>query len=203
MIKNILAGIGILAMVIFVALLIGVFVVLPGMLKSVPSNLKPDLNYSTQGALVTVTVSEGDINAKLAENPQIAEGVGSALGPLPMFGQTTTRNLRVKLDKDLLTASIDVDIWHDGTYPTGTLTSKIFVANGKPAVELMGMTMGVMPLPLALLGPVNSQVNAKLQSLNLNLPADLKEIKINQGSLTVTGTVGLKGLGLPVGALGR
>ncbi|GEM_PF-5593841 len=203
MIKNILAGIGILAMVIFIILLIGIFVILPGMLKAVPSNLKPDLNYSTQGVLVTVTVTEGDINAKLAENPQIAAGIGPALGPLPGFGLTATRNLRVKLDKDLLTAFVEADIWHDGTYPTGFLTSKVFVANGKPAVELQGVTMGVRPIPLSLLGPVNSQVNAKLQSLNLNLPMDLKEIKINQGSLTVTGTVDLKGVGLPLGALGR
>lgn len=203
MVKNILAGIGILAIVIFVALLVGVFAILPRLLTAEPFTVKPDVGYSLQGVVVSVAVTEGDINAKLAESPQIAEGLGRAIGSAGSMPPVKTKNLRVKLEKDRITGAIDADIWGDGTYVTGAISGKVFVAGGKPAMELQRVTMGVMPFPSSLVSQLNGELNRRLQTLDINLPMDLKEIRIDEGKLTVTGTVDIRKLQLPAAMLAR
>ncbi|MBI4330693.1 MAG: hypothetical protein HY673_05390 [Chloroflexi bacterium] len=202
MVKNILAGIGVLAIVIFIALAIGVFVVVPRLLKAEPFTLKPDTSYSREGVVVSLVVTEGDINAKLAENPQIAEAVGRALAGTPV-GEVKTRNLRVKLERDRLTAAIDADIWKDGTWVTGTLSGKVFLAGGKPAVELDRITIGVLPFPASLMPRVNSELNGRIQAMDLKLPVDLREIRIDDGKITGIATVDMRTLQMPAGVMGR
>ncbi len=197
MIKNILAGIGILALVIFAVLAVVMFVVIPKALKTDPFEVKPDVGYSRDGALVSVTITEGDINAKLADNPQIARSIGQSVGGAGPFPQVKTQNLRVKLERDRLTAAIDADIWGDGTLVTGTLSGKVFVSNNKPAVELDRITMGVMPFPPPLLARANTELNKRLQGLDFNVPFTLREIRVEPGQLTVTGTVDFKRLPMP------
>ncbi len=197
MLKNILAGIGILAIIIFIAMAIGIFIVVPKMLKAEPLVLKPDTGYSTEGVLVTVTVTEGDINAKLAANPQIAQSIGQAIGSAGPIPAVKTQNLRLKLEKDRFTALLDADIWGDGTYVTGTMSGKLFVSNGKPAVDLDKISIGVMPFPAPLITRANTELNQKLQAQNLNLPVALKDIKVDNGKLTLIGAASLQNLQLP------
>ncbi len=181
MIKNILAVIGIVAIVLLLAFLAGLFLVLPRMLQAAPP-LKPDIVSSSQGMQLSMTINEGDVNAKLAEMPELADRLGQVI-------QMKTKNLRVKLEKDSVTAALDADIWGDGTWVPVTVKTKVFVSQGKPAVELERVTVGVMPFPSSFVAQLSTKANERLSALDLKLPMDLKEIKVEDGKITVRGTM--------------
>lgn len=184
MIKNILAVIGIVAIAVFLALLAGVFLILPKMLQAA-SPLNPDVTTSSQGVQLSVTVSESDLNAKLAEMPELAEKLGQVI-------QMKTQNLRVKLEKDSATAALDADLWGDGTWITATVKTKVFVSQGKPAVELERVTVGVMPLPPSMLPQFSAEANKRLSAFDLKLPVDLKEIQVEDGRIILKGTLDIR-----------
>ncbi|MDP2719381.1 MAG: hypothetical protein Q8P44_06080 [Dehalococcoidia bacterium] len=182
MIKNILAVIGAIAIVILVVLLVAVFLVLPKYLKAEPLGIKPDVSYSTQGVLISATISEGDINAKLAEAPGLAEGIGNAIG-------YKTQNLRLKFQDDQLVVLLDGDIWKDGTWVTISIFSKLFISEGKPALEFERIMIGRLPLPQSLMVEANRKINQQLASANLGLPVEIKEIKVQEGKITFISTL--------------
>jgi len=146
-------------------------------MQQAQDNLIATLQSPDEQGDITLTITEGEINAKIAEQ------MGNQPADLPI------KNPQVHL------ANGQVEIYGEVSQSGFKVDAKLVVvptvnADGQPELTVQSATLGSLPVPEVLLKQMNAQISEQLAQALLGAGSDkihIKTIVVTEGLVTLTG----------------
>lgn len=149
-------------------------------------DLAGQLKSAGTGTKVTLTLTEAELNAKLAQPDvfaRISQMFSQAVVAAGLPQAIELKSLRIGLAPDKAAGFVSID--YSGQKVDLTIAFHIEVQSGKPVAVVDSIAMGLVSLPANMKDQFNRYLGQGVEQVTGSLPLTVQSVKLGQGQVTI------------------